>query len=109
MASILRAAFQTRMRVSSTVPSASVVTARERGHFLSCDASRPKRNRRKMAAERQVAGSGGGGGRGTGGSGGASSMAALEDNKENEKPKSGGLGDSLGLESILPARWRGER
>lgn len=91
------------------------MATRERGafntfYFLSRDASRPKRNRRKMAAERQVAGSGGGaGGRGTSGSGGASSMAALEDNKENEKPKSGGLGDSLGLESILPARWRGER
>ncbi|XP_039183938.1 signal recognition particle subunit SRP68 [Crotalus tigris] len=55
-----------------------------------------------MATERQVAGSGGGGGRGSGsaGSGGATSMAALEDNKENEKPKSGDLGDSLGLEIL---------
>ncbi|KAL7989427.1 hypothetical protein Chor_012093 [Crotalus horridus] len=55
-----------------------------------------------MATERQVAGSGGGSGRGSGsaGSGGATSMAALEDNKENEKPKSGDLGDSLGLEIL---------
>lgn len=107
------------MRGSSTVPSASVCVCgggtRERGafntfYFLSRDASSPKRNRRKMAAERQVAGSGGGGrGSGSAGGGGATSMAALEDNKENEKPKSGDLGDSLGLESILPARWRGER
>ncbi|XP_061472241.1 signal recognition particle subunit SRP68 isoform X2 [Rhineura floridana] len=59
-----------------------------------------------MAAERQVAGSGASGGRG-GGSGttttsssGGSSSAGLEENKENEKPKSSGLGDSLGLEIL---------
>ncbi|XP_020668885.3 signal recognition particle subunit SRP68 [Pogona vitticeps] len=65
-----------------------------------------------MAAERQVAGGGGvgggggggstsggrGGGGGSGGSGG--SAAGLEENKENEKPKSGDLGDSLGLEIL---------
>uniref|UniRef100_A0A6J0VBJ6 Signal recognition particle subunit SRP68 n=1 Tax=Pogona vitticeps TaxID=103695 RepID=A0A6J0VBJ6_9SAUR len=65
-----------------------------------------------MAAERQVAGGGGVGGGGGGGStsggrggGGASggsggSAAGLEENKENEKPKSGDLGDSLGLEIL---------
>lgn len=70
------------------------------------DASRREWNRRKMAAERQVVS--GGSGRGGGGSGGGNSSggsaAGLEENKENEKPKPGGLGDSLGLESILPAR-----
>ncbi|KAJ6660449.1 hypothetical protein lerEdw1_017873 [Lerista edwardsae] len=55
-----------------------------------------------MAAERQVAGSGGGNS-GRGGGGGGSSATGPEENKENEKPKAGGLGDSLGLESILPA------
>ncbi|CAI5766074.1 signal recognition particle subunit SRP68 [Podarcis lilfordi] len=54
-----------------------------------------------MAAERQVVS--GGSGRGGGGSGGGNSggsAAGLEENKENEKPKPGGLGDSLGLEIL---------
>uniref|UniRef100_A0A8D2LLR8 Signal recognition particle subunit SRP68 n=2 Tax=Varanus komodoensis TaxID=61221 RepID=A0A8D2LLR8_VARKO len=68
------------------------------------DALRCKRNERKMAAERQVTGSGGGGssgGRGgAGGSSAGSSAAGPEENKENEKPTSGDLGDSLGLEIL---------
>lgn len=57
-----------------------------------------------MATERQVAAGGGGSGaRGGGSCGAAGSVAGPEENKENEKPKAGGLGDSLGLESILTA------
>ncbi|XP_015269976.1 PREDICTED: signal recognition particle subunit SRP68 isoform X2 [Gekko japonicus] len=54
-----------------------------------------------MAAERQMSGSGGGSGaRGGGSCGAAGPAAAHEENKENEKPKADGLGDSLGLEIL---------
>uniref|UniRef100_A0A803TFP7 Signal recognition particle subunit SRP68 n=1 Tax=Anolis carolinensis TaxID=28377 RepID=A0A803TFP7_ANOCA len=57
-----------------------------------------------MAAERQVAG-GGSGGRGApggnaSGGGSASGPEESKENKENEKPKPGALGDSLGLEIL---------
>lgn len=78
------------------------------------DALRP-RPRCKMAAERQ---GGGGGGRGAGAEENKEHKDG-KDNKENERPagpQSGGLGDSLGLESILrsgggtwQARPRGRR
>lgn len=90
---------------SSSIPptSAFMASALSNVSLPSHDASRRKRNRRKMAAERLMTSSGGSSG---GNRGGGGSAVGPEENKENEKPKAGALGDSLGLESILPL-WSG--